>query len=110
MTSEPDVDIVFFVGTGRCGSSLVHEIFARHPEVGFVSNIDDRLASLGRLGARNNAIYRRIPEGMTRKGRPRFAPSEAYRLLDREVSPIVSEPFRDLAGVGRDPLAGAAVP
>jgi hypothetical protein len=109
MPSEPDAasvptgDIVFFVGTGRCGSSLVHEIVARHPDVGFVSNVDDRLPSLGRLGDRNNALYRRVPERMTRKGRPRFAPSEAYRLLDREVSPVVSEPFRDLVASDATP-------
>jgi hypothetical protein len=103
MPSEATDDIVFFVGTGRCGSSFVHEIVARHPDVGFVSNVDDRLAAFGRLGTHNNALYRRVPERLTRKGRLRFAPSEAYRLLDREVSPVVSEPFRDLVASDATP-------
>ncbi|MEY2426226.1 MAG: hypothetical protein QOI61_1798, partial [Actinomycetota bacterium] len=33
----------FVLGTGRCGSTLVHELLARHHDVGFLSNIEDRL-------------------------------------------------------------------
>jgi len=92
MTSE----FAFVLGTGRCGSTLVHEVLARHPDVGFISNIEDRFPIPASLGRWNNDIYRRVPEQLTRKGRARFAPSEAYRLLDRTVSPILSTPFRDL--------------
>jgi hypothetical protein len=90
------VDLAFVLGTGRCGSTLVHEIIARHPDVGFVSNLEDRLPSLPVPGRFNNDIYRRVPDALTTKGRLRFAPSEAYRALDREVSPVVSAPVRDL--------------
>ena len=34
---------IFVIGTGRCGSTLTEEILCRHPEVGFISNLDDRL-------------------------------------------------------------------
>jgi hypothetical protein len=85
----------FVLGTGRCGSTLLHELVARHPDVGFVSNIDDRFGR-GRAGRLQTGLYRRLPTAATRKGRVRFAPSEAYRALDREVSPIISEPLRDL--------------
>lgn len=44
----------------------------------------------------NNPMYRLVPEALTRKGRARFAPSEGYRALAREVSPQVVAPFRDL--------------
>ncbi|MFI9553890.1 sulfotransferase family protein [Nonomuraea endophytica] len=94
----------FVIGTGRCGSTLVHEVLARHPALGFVSNLDDRFAhcpSLVRRGA--NTLYRRVPAALTRKGRPRFAPSEAYRALSREVSPLLSEPFRDLTAEDATP-------
>lgn len=88
--------LVFVLGTGRCGSTLVHEILARHGDVGFVSNVDDRLGGLSRGGRRNQAIYTRVPARFTQKGRIRFAPSEGYRVLDALVSPILSEPYRDL--------------
>jgi hypothetical protein len=77
---------------------MVQEVLARHPAMGFVSNLDDRLAPLDRLGGGNGALYRRLPPSVTQKGRMRFAPSEGYRILDRQVSPIISMPPRDLRG------------
>src|SRR6266536_3477457 len=49
----------FVIGTGRCGSSLVTEVIARHPEVGFVSGLDDKLPGLDLPGRWNNALFRR---------------------------------------------------
>lgn len=86
--------LVFVLGTGRCGSTVVHEVMARHPAVGFVSNVDDR--GLEALSRWNGALYRRTPAATSRKGRLRYAPSEGYRLLDRRVSPVLSRPSRDL--------------
>ncbi|MBV8162037.1 MAG: sulfotransferase, partial [Acidimicrobiia bacterium] len=89
----------FVLGTGRCGSTLVHELLARHPDVGFVTNIDDRVGDrLGRAtaGRAQASLYRRLPATATRKGRVRLAPSEGYRALSREVSPLIAEPVRDL--------------
>jgi hypothetical protein len=40
----------FVIGTGRCGSTLVQEVLARHPEVGFVSNLEDKLPLLDLCG------------------------------------------------------------
>src|SRR5215468_3799141 len=100
MATRSDPIFAFVLGTGRCGSSLIHEVIARHPDLGFVSNVDDRLWPLRLKGRRNNELYRRVPEALTRKGRIRFAPSEGYRMLEHEVSPIVCAPARDL--VARD--------
>lgn len=104
MRPNPAADpaLCFLVGTGRCGSTLVHELLARHPDVGFVSNLADRLP-VGPLSRHTNALYRRVPPALTAKGRVRFAPSEAYRLLDARVSPALSRPSRDL-------LAGDVTP
>jgi hypothetical protein len=87
---------VFLVGYGRSGSTLIHELLARHPDVGFVSNIEDRLPLPPTAGRYNNLLYRSVPTALTRKGRPRYAPSEAYRALTREVSPMIAESYRDL--------------
>jgi len=86
----------FVLGTGRCGSSIIHEVLARHPDVGFVSNLEDRFGLPPAAGRWNSQIYRLLPISWQRKGRLRFAPSEAYRALDRSVSPIISSPVRDL--------------
>jgi len=92
----PNPLVVFILGTGRCGSTLVHEVLARHRDAGFVSNIEDNLPRLGLAGRWNAELYRRIPAGATRKGGLRYAPSEAYRVLDAQVSPLIATPCRDL--------------
>lgn len=88
--------IEFIVGTGRCGSSLVHEIVAKHSDVAFISNIDDNLAMLDIKGRFNSVIYRSAIGNYTKKGRLRFAPSEAYKLIRQRVSPIYERSNRDL--------------
>lgn len=85
---------VFVLGTGRCGSTLVHEVLARHEGTGFVTNLDD--LKLARSSAWQNRLWRRLPAEVTRKGSARFAPSEGYRVLAREVSPMLVDPVRDL--------------
>jgi hypothetical protein len=107
MSARPDTTFAFVLGTGRCGSSLLHELLARHRDVGFVSNVDDRLAALDLAGRANAAIYRFVPPSLTRKGRPRFAPSEGYRILGHRVSPAIVDPVRDLVAADATPwLAG----
>ncbi len=88
--------IHFVLGTGRCGSTVAHEMLCRHPDVAFLSNLEDRLP-LGAASARiNRLLYGVLPASATRKGRIRFAPSEGYSAISRDVSPVLVEPFRDL--------------
>jgi hypothetical protein len=98
--ATPDFDgaprFVFVLGTGRCGSTLVEEVLCRHPAVGFVSNLEDRYSLPVAAGRWNGAIYRRLPAAATQKSRVRYAPSEGYRVLSREVSPLLEAPLRDL--------------
>ena len=98
--------LLFVLGTGRCGSTLVEEVLARHPDTGFVSNLEDRFRVPIAATAMNGPLYRGLPPAFTRKGRLRYAPSEAYRVLDREVSPILSTPFRDLVAEDAEPWLG----
>ena len=95
--------MLFIVGTGRCGSTFVHEILAKHRDLGFVSNIEDNLLFLNRLGRINNALYASTLGNFTGKGKLRFAPSEAYRLISREVSPIYANSSRDLTSADVTP-------
>jgi hypothetical protein len=81
----------------------VHELVSRHRCVGFVSNIDDRFALPPRLGRFNRQVYQHVPARWTEKGRVRFAPSEAYRILDRAVSPLLSAPTHDLTAADATP-------
>lgn len=88
--------MIFVLGTGRCGSTLVEEILCRHPSVGFVSNLEDRYPLPPAASRWNGRLYRGLPARATQKGRLRYAPSEAYRALDRELSPVLSTSARDL--------------
>jgi hypothetical protein len=100
--------LVFFIGTGRCGSTPIVEVISRHRDVGFVSNLDDKLSYLNMAGRWNNALHRfsaprdprmrpfRDRRKLLELGRFRVAPSEAWNILDRQVAPIISTPFRDL--------------
>ena len=93
--------IAFVIGTGRCGSTLVHEVLARHPGNGFVTNLDDKgIRTSSRV---QNQAWRQLPASVTTKGRFRFAPSEAYRVLAREVSPALVDPVRDLVAADATP-------
>jgi Sulfotransferase family len=107
MTREAAPRFVFVLGTGRCGSSLVHEILAQHEDVGFLSNVDDRLPIPVSLGRWNGPLFRRLPLALAEKGRVRFAPSEGYRILEREVSPVISRPVRDLVASDAFPWLGS---
>jgi Sulfotransferase family len=97
--------LVFIIGTGRCGSTMIHEVLAGHPDVGFMSNLDVNLPVVNAKGRWNNAVYRMVPGPFSQRDlarlrlgrvRLRFGPSEAYRKLATQVSPILAEPCRDL--------------
>lgn len=107
MARESTPTFVFVLGTGRCGSSLVHEVLAQHEDVGFLSNIEDRLPVPASAGRWNGQLYRRMPLALIEKGRIRFAPSEGYRALAREVSPVISTPIRDLVASDATPWLGS---
>jgi hypothetical protein len=99
----------FIVGTGRSGTTLVHEVVVRHPQTGFISNLDDKLSALNLAGRWNRSLFQRSSARdpnmaqafrhrprMIERGRMRLAPSEGWNLLTRQVTPMFAEPCRDL--------------
>ncbi|GAA1236214.1 sulfotransferase family protein [Oryzihumus leptocrescens] len=107
--------LAFVIGTGRCGSTMLTELIARHPEVGFVSNMDDKLARLNLKGRWNNTLFSRAAERdpslvafehrrrLVERGRVRVAPSEGWSLLERQVSGALVRPCRDLTAADASP-------
>jgi hypothetical protein len=87
---------VFVLGTGRCGSTLVHEVLCGHPDVAFMTNTDDLSNGRAPTGRWATRLFRELPPAASKKGRLRLAPSEGYRALDTAVSPMLSIPYRDL--------------
>ena len=61
-------DFAFVLGTGRCGSTLVHEMLARHPDVGFVSNLEDRFPLPASPGALEQRHLPPRARALTREG------------------------------------------
>ena len=51
---------IFVISNGRSGSTLVHELLARHPDVGFVSNQEDRLPGLPPAAGRLRLIHQQM--------------------------------------------------
>src|SRR5919107_63797 len=84
---------IIIVGTGRCGSTIFHHLFARHPHVMWLSGFSDKYPtkpSVNRsvvtaLG--NPLVYRFFGE--------RVQPGECYRFWDRHAYGF-SAPCRDL--------------
>jgi hypothetical protein len=96
MSKDAEFKIVFMIGSGRSGSSLVHELISQHRDVGFVSNFDDNFPFLNSKGSLNSRLFRSPLGKITKKGGFRFAPSEAYRLISKTVSPIYADSSRNL--------------
>jgi len=103
MSTDNNIEIVFIIGSGRCGSSLVHEMISKHRDVGFISNADDNFPVFNSKGSLNNTLFRSPLGNLTRKGRPRFAPSEAYNLIGNKVSPIYVNGCRNLCAADVTP-------
>lgn len=85
--------VVFIIGAGRSGSSILHELLGYHPGVGWMSELCEKYP---RQPQRN----RRVLEAMRLPLvgpllRRRFEPQECYAFFD-EFYPGFSAPMRDL--------------
>lgn len=80
---------IIITGTGRCGSTLLYEIFAHHPDVMFISNLNLKHPESKFLW-RFNTIFNKLAY---KKGF--LKPSEAYPLFNK-IFPGYARPCRTL--------------
>jgi hypothetical protein len=107
--------LVFVIGSGRNGATLLTELIAGHDDLGFVSNVDDKLSLLNLTGRWNGPLFRRnqprdprlLPyrdrRRLIERGRLAVRPSEGWVVLDRQVSPIIPWCRRDLLATDLTP-------
>ena len=84
---------IFVVGSGRCGSTVFHDLLSQHPGTEWLSSICN---SNPAKSERNALVMRslRVP-GLGKVVRRIYPPSEVYSMWDR-LCPGFSEPYRDL--------------
>ena len=84
---------IFIVGSGRCGSTVFHDLLTRHPGTSWLSRVCDRRPATPEYNA---VVMRglRVP-GLGRALRRLYPPSEVYRFWDH-YCPGFSRPGRDL--------------
>jgi hypothetical protein len=96
----------FVVGTGRSGSTVFFEVFARHPNVAWLSSLAQRYPHYPAL---NDFLMRlRSYPWIDRLLGGRFGPSEAYPFWERNC-PGFSNPYRDLQAEDVTPAAAANI-
>jgi hypothetical protein len=95
---------IFVVGTGRSGSTVFFDIFAKHPHVAWLSRLaDDYPHRLWLNSLLMRARSYPVVDALLGK---RLGPSEAYQFWDLNC-PGFSNPFRDLLAGDVTPLAAA---
>ena len=89
---EIDKPIIIF-GTGRCGTTIFHKMFTRHPKVAWLSDLCERYPDKPELNARlMKALEYPILDQSLRK---RYSPNECYGFWEHYCRGF-RDPCRDL--------------
>ncbi|HKQ82948.1 MAG TPA: sulfotransferase [Steroidobacteraceae bacterium] len=103
-SSPASGDPLFIIGTGRCGSTLFHDLLTRHPHVSFMTSLANRHPT---KPAYNRTCVSCIDiAGST--FRRKYFPVEAYGFWDHYFHGF-SRPFRDLTADDASPCAVTAL-
>ncbi|HVX15429.1 MAG TPA: sulfotransferase [Pirellulales bacterium] len=95
---------IFLVGTGRCGSTIVHKIFTYHPEVSFLSGLCLLYPDQPKY---NRWAMQLMDVPLVRNyARKKFQPAEHWPFWDRYVRGF-SFPCRDLVADDVRPIETA---
>lgn len=84
---------IFIVGTGRCGSTIFHEILAQHPNVAYLSSLCSRFPRLPRLN--RWAMHLLDVPLLDRLARRKFPLGEAWPFWEEHCRGF-GRPCRDL--------------
>jgi hypothetical protein len=97
---------IIIIGTGRCGSTAMHCLFARHPQVAWMSGfLNDEASGLKMNRRLMRGIDLPLVGGYLKN---RFKPWECYPFWERHCRGF-SEPCRDLTAADVLPRSKAAV-
>jgi len=89
--------LVFVIGTGRCGSTLLNEILTKHQDSSYLSSFEeDHRGMLGKMSPLSGRLYRAGHLPLLKRFEHKFKPTEAYGLIRRKVSSIYVQPTKDL--------------
>ena len=84
---------IFIIGSGRCGSTIVHEMFTHHPRVAFLSGACQRWPGTPRY---NRLAMKLIDVPLlARVVRRKLSPAEHWEFWDHHIRGF-GAPFRDL--------------
>jgi omega-hydroxy-beta-dihydromenaquinone-9 sulfotransferase len=101
--AAPFRDPIFIIGTGRCGSTLVHDLLTRHPEISFLNRYANQHPTHPAYNKVSVACFD-LP-GAAPLARRKWFPVEAYRFWDHYFRGF-SRPFRDLTAADVYPSTG----
>jgi hypothetical protein len=97
---------IIVVGTGRCGSTLLHRLLARHPDLGWLSTFNEVLPAQPWVSVFSRLYRLPLPQGV-RHARAFPKPFEAYRFWEHYL-PGFSR--RDRPHTAADVAAGEIEP
>ena len=97
---------IFIVGTGRCGSTMFHDVLSLHPALGWLSQYVHKYPRRPALNARLVGLARRALVGKIMN--KHLYPAEPYRFWEA-YCPGFSTPFRDLLASDLTPKSARAM-
>ena len=101
-----DMGPIFIVGTGRCGSTMFHDVLSLHPALGWLSQYVQKYP---RQPMRNARLVGMAKNGWLGKVlRRHLYPAEPYRFWETHC-PGFSTPFRDLLASDLTPKSAQAM-